>query len=206
MAGVTALVLAAGASERMGQPKLLLPFGDTTILRATIGAVASSAVDDIGVVTGADAEAVEASIADLRVRVARNPDFRRGNMSSLLAGVAASPHVDAFVQVPGDVPLLSPATIDAMVQRWNDDQSWAAVTEYRDRIGHPFLLSRAAVDETSSIEGSKVLWRALVASRDPRVEHVPYDGSAPLDVNTPRDYDALLAERGSATTPDDPAS
>ena len=194
MAGVTALVLAAGASERMGRPKLLLPFGDTTILRATIAVVAETSVEDIVVVTGADAEAVEASIAGVSVSVERNPDYRRGNMSSLLVGVAASPHADAFVQVPGDVPLLPPSTIDAMVQRWSDHQPWAAVTQYQDRIGHPFLLSRAAVDETSSIEGSKVLWRILVESTDPRVDHVPSSFSAPLDVNTPEDYAALLGD------------
>lgn len=194
MADVTALVLAAGASERMREQKLLLPFGGTTILRATIAAVAASSVDDIVVVTGAGAEAVEASIAGVSVRVARNLDFRRGNMSSLLIGVAASPDADAFVQVPGDMPLLSPATIDAMVQRWNDDQPWAAVTEYHDRIGHPFLLSRAAVDEASSIEGSKVLWRVLVGVQDPRVNHIPSSLSAPLDVNTPEDYAMLLED------------
>ncbi len=193
MPGITAIVLAAGASERMGRPKLLLPFDGGTVLGATLSVVTASAVDRVVVVTGADAEAVEASIGDdIEVTVVRNPDHRRGNMSSLLVGVAGDPDAEAFIQVPGDTPTMPRAAIDGLVALWTSSSPWAAVTAYRDRIAHPFLLSRAAIEAASPLQGSKVLWRVLVASGDERVVRLPHGSDAPLDVNTPDDYDALV--------------
>lgn len=200
MPGITAVVLAAGASERMGRPKLLLPFAGGTVLGATLAVVTASAVDRVVVVTGAAAEAVEASISDTHMSVVRNPDPDRGNMSSLLVGTRSDPDADAYVQVPGDMPTMTQSTIDALVDRWRSASPWAAVTAYRDRIAHPFLLSRAAIGETAHLEGPKVLWRALVESGDERVARVAIDADAPLDVNTPDDYDALV---GSRTRPDE---
>ncbi len=190
---VTAIVMAAGASERMGRTKLLLPFRTGTVLDTTIAAVTAAPVDRIVVVTGADAEAVEASINATGVAIVPNPDHRRGNMSSLLAATDADRTADAFIQVPGDTPLVQPDTISALVDRWNERRPWAAVTAYRDRIAHPFLLSRACIDAAKEIDGPKVLWKVLVTSGDDRVERVTHDADAPLDVNTPGDYERLLA-------------
>lgn len=190
---LTAIVMAAGASERMGRPKLLLPFGDGTILDATIASVRTTPVDRVIVVTGADADAVEESIADTAVSIVRNPDHRRGNMSSLLVAADADPSAGAYLQVPGDMPTISPSAITAASEAWTRRGAWAAVTAYRDRIAHPFLLSRPALAEAARRPGSKVLWRMLVQSMDPRVERIRIQADAPLDINTPSDHERLLA-------------
>lgn len=195
MASVTGIVLAAGASERMGEQKLLLPYRGTTILNVTIATVVSSRVDRVIVVTGAGADAIEESIEDQPVAIVRNPRFDRGNMSSLLTATDADLDAGAFVLVPGDLPAIGRDAIDATVDLWTSKAPWAAVTEYVDRVAHPFLLSRAAVDEAAADTGIKVLWRSLVASEDPRVVRLPSAAPAPTDVNTPADYDEL---RGSA--------
>jgi molybdenum cofactor cytidylyltransferase len=192
MGEVTGIVLAAGASERMGEPKLVLPYAGTTILKATLGAVLVSRVDGVVVVTGTDADVVEATLEYPSIVVVRNPDPRRGNMSSLLTATDLDTDAGAFILVAGDIPTITTASIDAMVDLWVDARPWAAVTLYRDRISHPILLSRAAVDETRAIEGSKVLWRALVESGDNRVVRVDAPGDAPPDINTRQDYEALL--------------
>lgn len=192
MPGVAAIVLAAGSSERMGRPKLLLPYRGSTVLGSTLAAVSGSSADRVVVVTGAHADAVEEAIVEAAVTVVRNPDPRRGTMSSLLAGVGAVPDVDSFVKVPGDLPTVSGAAIDALVELWRHRSPWAAVTAYRDRIADPFLVSRAAIGELAHLTGSKVLWRRLVVSGDERVAVAPFDADAPLDVNTPVDYEALL--------------
>lgn len=194
MPGVTAVVLAAGASERMGEPKLLLPFRGGTVLDATIAVVTGSAVDRVVVVTGTSADAVEASIDASGVSVVRNPDPGRGNMSSLLTATASDPGAEAYILMPGDMPTAPLTAIDALVDRWHATAPWAAVTRYRDRIAHPFLLSQAAIGEAAGIGGSKVLWRALVESGDERVHRVVVDDDAPLDLNTPDDYRALIAD------------
>jgi molybdenum cofactor cytidylyltransferase len=191
VSAIPGIVLAAGASERMGTPKMLLPFGGTTILNATLAAMTSSRVGRVVVVTGSDADAVEASISLPTVDVVRNPDFTRGNMSSLLTATRLDAGAVAFVLVAGDLPTVDPAAVDALVDLWETHAPWAAVTQYRDRIAHPFLLSRAAVDEVATVPGTKVLWKALVASGDRRVTRVRRPTTAPRDVNTPDDYERL---------------
>lgn len=191
---ITGVVLAAGAAERMGEPKLLLPFRDRTVLNATVAAVEASRVDRVIIVTGAKAEAIEASILAVRATVVRNPDYRRGNMSSFVTATLTDPVSDAFVLTAGDQPTTQTGAIDAMVDLWIEGRPWAAVTEYADRIANPFLISRAALVEVMEMEGEKVLGRVLVEAGDSRVERLRMTGAAPRDVNTPEDYQTLLGE------------
>ncbi len=195
MAGVVGIVLAAGAAERMGEPKLLLPLGGTTILNATIRAVEASAVDRVVVVTGCDADRVEASIETDSVAIVRNPGYRRGNMSSFLSGTDTSREAEAYVLVAGDLPTVRTDAVTAVVGAWRSTGSWAVVAEYTDRIAHPFLLSTNAVTHARSMSGTKVLWRALVDSGDERVMRVALPFDAPSDVNTRSDYEALVEDR-----------
>ena len=191
---ITGVVLAAGAAERMGEPKLLLPFGERTVLNTTIAAVEASSVDRVIVVTGANAETVEASILAMRATVVRNPDYRRGNMSSFLTATSTDPEAGAFILVAGDQPTTRTEVIDTMVDLWYETGPWAAVTEYDDRVANPFLISRSAVGEAAEMEGEKVLGRLLVEGDDDRVVRFRVAGAAPRDVNTPEDYAALLGE------------
>lgn len=199
MGPLTAIVLAAGSSERMGTQKLAMPLGVATVLDATLRAVSASRVDRIIVVTSPTAPpavtAEPSSDGAPPIAFVENPDPRRGNMSSLRTGTDADADAHAFVVVPGDLPTIATETIDAMVDVWETDRPWAAVTDYRDRIAHPFLLSRDAMAEVGSVEGTKVLWRALVEPGDPRVVRVAADRPAPIDVNTPADYAAVVASR-----------
>jgi len=239
MPAVTAVVLAAGASERMGEPKLLLPYRDSTVLNATISAVESSAVERIVVVTGFGADRIEASLVfstasspsggsadegggggqrggklqdasckpegapaslessegrNRRTIVVRNSDYRRGNMSSLLTATAADSLAEAFVVVPGDLPTIRTDVIDSMVDLWIEEEPWAAVTEYSNRIAHPFLLSSAAVESMGELTGEKVLGRLLVESYDARILRLRVPYAPPRDMNTPDDYEALLTD------------
>jgi molybdenum cofactor cytidylyltransferase len=213
MTAVTGIVLAAGASERMGEPKLLLPYRRATVLDATVAAVAASGVGRVIVVTGARADEIEASLGtvissspsgreeergsrDLKsaIVVVQNPDYRRGNMSSLLTATAHDPEAEAFILVPGDLPTIRVGVIDSMVDLWFEKEPWAVVTRYGDRIAHPFLLSRAAVESMEEMKGEKVLGRILIESSDKRVVQLSVSHEAPRDVNTPEDYAKLLDE------------
>jgi molybdenum cofactor cytidylyltransferase len=191
---VTAVVLAAGAGERMGEPKLLLPLRGTTILNVTIGAVEASCADRVVIVTGANADSVENSIIAARATITRNPDYRRGNMSSFLTAAESDPDADAFILVPGDLPDVRTEVIDDMADLWQAQAPWAAVTEYAERLAHPFLVSRAAVLVAAETSGDRVLGRMLVEAADDRVARLVVPFAAPRDVNTPEDYQALVGE------------
>jgi molybdenum cofactor cytidylyltransferase len=188
---VTGVVFAAGAAERMGSPKLLLPFGGSTILNVTLASVEASDVDRVVVVTGAHASEVESSIIADRASIVRNPDYRRGNMSSFLTAATADPTASAFLLVPGDLPTVQTGIVNQMVRLWRESEPWAAVTSYADGVAHPFLVSRRALDVASRDHGEKVLGRILIESNDERVVHMSVPIRAPRDVNTPADYEAL---------------
>ncbi|MEA2009643.1 MAG: nucleotidyltransferase family protein [Actinomycetota bacterium] len=194
MLSVTAVVLAAGASKRMGEPKLLLPYRDSTVLNATIAAVEASAIERLIVVVGAGAQEIEESIESESATIVQNPDYRRGNMSSLLTATAADARAGAFVIVPGDLPTIRTDVIDSMIDLWIETKPWAAVTEYSNRIAHPFLLSAAAVESMGDLTGEKVLGRLLVESYDARILRLRVPHVPPRDMNTPDDYEALLTD------------
>ncbi len=191
---VAGVVLAAGASERMGEPKLLLPYRESTVLNATIAAVGASAVGSVMVVVGSNAKAIEPSIAALRSMIVENPNFSQGNMSSLMTAVSVDTDAEAFIVVPGDLPTVRTHAIDALINLWHETHPWAAVTDYVDQVAHPFLVSRTAVATADASEGDKVLGRLLVDSVDDRVTRLANPHRAPLDVNTPADYESLLQD------------
>jgi molybdenum cofactor cytidylyltransferase len=202
--GIAGVVLAAGGSSRMGRPKQLLPYCGKPLVQAAVDAALGARLDRVIVVTGAQAEAVEAALDPGAASVVRNPDFLRGNMSSLICGAAAVPDAAAIVLLMGDNPGVATSAIDAMVDRFNQDQPWAAVTVYEDRIAHPFLLSPAALREAGTGQGPKLLWRLLGEDTTGRVVPVPASGPAPLDVNSPEDYRRLLEAAGETPGSDEP--
>ena len=190
--GVAGVVLAAGAAERMRQPKQLLPYRDLPLLQHSLNAAVGSTLDTVVVVTGASGDEVEAALHLDRATTVRNPDYRRGNMSSLECGAAQVPQAEAIVLLMGDHPDVRVSVIDQMVSLWHSEHPWGVVTAYQDRVAHPFLLSRPAMDEAVAVGGPKLLWRLLAGDTTDRVVRLTIGAMAPTDINTPEDYQQLL--------------
>jgi molybdenum cofactor cytidylyltransferase len=188
---IAGLILAAGASTRMGDVKQLLPYGRGTVVGAVIASALTSRLDEVLVVTGYHADSVEPVVPD-GVRVVRNPDPGRGNHSSLLLGLGEAADADALVLLLGDQPQVDGTVIDRLVEVWEEEQPWAAVAAYRGEPGHPFLLSAACAADIPKWTGSHPLWRHLVADPGPEVVRVPFDRDLPIDVDTPEDYARLI--------------
>ncbi len=193
MATIAGIVLAAGSAMRMGEPKQLLPYRGSTLLNVVIASAEASRLDHVVVVTGANAEAVGDSMVTERATVIFNPDFHLPNMASVVRG-AESVEADAFLTLPADMPGISAEVIDTVIDWWEAESPRAAVTAYLDRAGHPFLRSTAALEEAAKVEGPKVLWRMLAYDDSGRVARVTVAQKAPRDINTPQDYEALLAD------------
>lgn len=191
MSSVAGIILAAGAAERMGDLKQLLLHQGIALLQHVVNVAEASRLDQIVVVTGAHGDEVEASLRLERATTTRNRDFRRGNMSSLERGAKTAADADALILLMGDHPGMRVEVVDQMVALWIESRPWAAVTAYSDRLAHPFLLSRPALDEATALGGPKLLWRLLAEDDTGRVVHLPVEHPAPIDVNTPADYDRL---------------
>ena len=196
---LTAIVLAAGDSTRMGTPKALLPDPTGIPFVARLAATFHSAsITDIVIVTGATHEAVAAVLRDADLasmpRLARNPDPSRGQLSSLWTGLDAAEHpeLEAVLMTLVDVPMVRAATVRAVVEMWRRTHAPLVRPAIGDRHGHPVLFDRAVFAELRHApldEGAKAVVHAHAAD----LRNVPIDDEGSIvDVDTPADYERLI--------------
>lgn len=201
-AHVSGLVLAAGSSSRLGQPKQLLPYRGTILLDWVVRtACAASGLDQVTVVLGRAASEVRARIEPGRARIVENPDYGEGCSSSYQAGLAAlDPGAAAVVVVLGDQPGVEAEDIDLLAGEWERSGARILAASYRGVRGHPLLFSRSLFGRLGELQGDKAAWKIL--DRHPEwVQDMPVDRTLPGDVDTWRDYEALAAERGLGPAP-----
>lgn len=188
---IAAIVLAAGASTRMGRQKLTLPMRDgRPLIRLAVEQVLAAGLDDVVVVTGRDAEAVALALAPLPVRTVVNPRYAEGQSTSLGAGLdALRPGTDAAVVALGDQPLPNPDIIRRLVAAFRTTGRPIVVPVYRDGRGNPVLFATVLFGELRAVTGDR--GGREVIGRDPtRVAEVPIDLPMPADIDTLQDYEA----------------
>ena len=190
---VTGLVLAAGGSRRLGQPKQLLAYGGTTLLEQTLDTARACRFEQLLCVIGGNATEVRARIDFTGVEVVESPGFGDGCSSSISAALGAvSPESEVLVLLLGDQPGVRPETVAALLAGRGD--AALAVCRYEDGRGHPFAFGRTAFGELRGLHGDKAVWK-LLERRAADVVDVPLGGRVPPDVDTWKDYEAVLALR-----------
>lgn len=189
---VAAIVLAAGASTRMGRQKLLLPIeGGRPLVRASVEAVVAAGLDDVVVVLGREAAAVGAALAGLPVRTVMNPGYAEGQSTSVRAGLGALlPGTAAAVIALGDQPLPDAGLIGCLVAAFRERGAPIVVPRYRDGRGNPVLFAASVFDELGAVTGDQG-GRDVIARDPTRVVEIPVDAPMPKDVDTWTDYQAL---------------
>lgn len=183
------MILAAGESRRMGQPKLLLPFGEKTIIEAVVEKVVSSKVDNTLVVLGSEREEVEEKIKNFPVKVAFNPDYHKGMLSSVLCGFKTLPEeTQAVVVVLGDQPSVSKEVIDKIVDAYQKTGKGIVLPVYEKERGHPVLIDMKYKDEIESLSPDIGL-RGTVYSHPEDILEVEVDTPEILqDIDDEADY------------------
>lgn len=181
---VWAVVLAAGASRRMGRPKLLLPLGDRTVLERVLDNLLASSLAGVVVVLGHHAGAIQAGtrrLDDPRVRVAINPDPTGEMFSSVQVGVAALPaSAVAFLQVLGDQPFIPPALIERLIAEIRTGSPLAVIPEFAGRRGHPIAVSLRLREAILAAPATATL-RDLLAPHRAEIRLLPVETPAILD-------------------------
>jgi molybdenum cofactor cytidylyltransferase len=192
---VTGLVLAAGGSRRLGQPKQLLPYRGATLLDAVLATARECRFDQLLVALGGAGAEVRGAV-DLRgADVVVNDAYGDGCSSSIAAAVEAlDPRCDLLVLLLGDQPGVRPATVAALVGQRGDAP--LAVCRYEDGRGHPFAFARTVFGDLAGLHGDKAVWK-LLDRRPADVAEVAVPGPVPLDVDTWEDYEAVLAGAGA---------
>jgi molybdenum cofactor cytidylyltransferase len=186
----TGLVLAAGRSSRLGQPKQLLEYRGRTLLDATLDMARSCGFDQLVVALGGAAPDVRDSVDLAGCDVVENVHFATGCSSSIVAALdSVDARSDGIVLLLGDQPGVSPAVVEALLARAADGP--LGVTAYTDGRGHPFWFGRAMFDQLRDLHGDKAVWKLIESGKWP-VAEASVAGDVPLDVDTWEDYERLL--------------
>ncbi len=202
---ISGIVLAAGASRRMGRSKQLLRLDERTLLQHAIDHALASCLDEVVLVLGHEAEAIQASLGAPRraaVRSVVNPLHEEGQASSLRAGLAAvDPRALAVAVLLGDQPGVDPPLIDRVVEAFRES-AWPALRPgFRDPgphllPGHPVVLDRILWPALQALEGDEGA-RGFLQRHANWLHTLPLAGHPPPDIDTPQDYQRVRDARHS---------
>jgi molybdenum cofactor cytidylyltransferase len=192
---VSAVILAAGKSTRMGRPKQLLPLGGTTLLARAIENARSAGLVEIVLVLGAFAEAIrrqlpQALLEGLKVVV--NQAYAQGMATSLREGLSAlDPQSAAALIILGDQPLIRPQTLRQIVAAYHRSGAQIVIPSHEGKRGNPVLLGRPLFSEAMALEGDTGCRAIFPNHLDAILEVEVEDSGILLDIDDQGDYDRL---------------
>jgi molybdenum cofactor cytidylyltransferase len=187
---ISAIILAAGQSKRMGQPKMLLPWGNLTVIEHVVTTFLHAGVNDILVVTGGAHEQVKKAIHRYPVRHIQNRDYAAGEMlSSLQCGLRKMPdQAQAALIGLGDQPQIQEGSIRLICEAYRESRSLLIVPSFHMKRGHPWLVACS-------------LWKEILRLRSPetprdflnhyadQIQYVSVETPTIFaDLDTPEDY------------------
>ena len=188
---IAAIILAAGQSRRMGQPKMVLPWGKLTVIEHVITVFQRAGIEDILVVTGADREQVEHALEPYTIRFVHNQEYRYGEMlSSLQHGLRGmKPEAEATLIGLGDQPQVQESTVRLVMGAHLQNRTGLVVPSFQKRRGHPWLAARSLWGELLSMSPPASL-RDFLNQHSAEIDYVNLDTSSILaDLDTPHDYE-----------------
>jgi len=188
------VILAAGDSSRLGNMKQLLPFNGKTLLQHVIDEAADAGAQPIVVITGANANRVEASITDSRVSIVENGNWKEGMASGIVAGIrqitGQNKGVKKIILAVCDQPFVSSALFEQLDEKQNKSGKPVVASTYADTVGTPALFSMEFFDQLLSLTGDEGA-KKILKSNTSDVATVPFPRGE-IDIDTQKDYENLL--------------
>ena len=195
---IVAIVLSAGESSRMGNPKALLPIGGVSFIEEIVRALKGTKIDRIIVVLGHHAEEIRKRIAHLPVTFVVNRDYAKGQLSSLIVAIRSLAAEKTTEKIDGvlvhlvDHPFISPALVDHMIDRFYETKKLIVIPRCGGRRGHPVIFSSRLFPELLSApleKGAKVV---VHAHREETLEIETDFAGVTIDIDTPEEYRQYL--------------
>ena len=186
---INAIILAAGQSHRMGKPKPLLRFNDKTFLEQIISVLKVTDVDRITVVLGAEAETIKKSVDLSETNIVINKDYRKGQLSSLIAAIEDTPpETEAILVCLVDNPFITKEIVNNIIRKFKETKKPIVVPVFNKKRGHPTLFSRSLFNELLNAPEEQGA-RYVLYSNEEKVFEVEISESGTLiGIDTPDDY------------------
>ncbi len=186
---INAIILAAGESKRMGKPKPLLRFNDTTFLEHIISVLKASDVDGITVVLGAGAETIKESVDLSGTNIVINEDYPKGQLSSLIAAIEKGPkETQAILVCLVDNPFITKEVVDRIIGKFKETNNPIIVPVFNKRRGHPALFSRSLFNELLNAPQEKGARYVVYSNEEKILELETSESGILIGVDTPDDY------------------
>ena len=190
---VAGIVLAAGASQRLGQNKLFLELEGETLLHRAVGRAVAAGLTPVLLVLGHEADRARREVAGMACQPVMNPDYADGVNVSLRAGIRAVPaNAAAAVVLLGDMPFVTTEMIAAVVERFRKGDVPLVISDYVGVQAPPTLFDRALLDEFLGM-GADACSRHLVKRHRSEAAEVRWPAAALADIDLPDDYERAKA-------------
>ncbi len=189
---ISAVILAAGMSSRMGVPKQLLELENRPLVRIVTENVLASSVDEVLVVTGCMEPEITAAINDLPVKIIFNPHYEQGQGTSLALGATAVDiNASALAVFMADQPLISASLINTVIDEFKKRRCLALRPVYNGVPGHPVVISGSLSKDLQMLKGDEGA-RHILEKLGSKVDYLQVqDEAAVFDIDTPEDYKKL---------------
>ena len=191
---VSAILLAAGQSKRMGEPKQLMPFGQSTILEQATDNLLNSAVDEVIVVLGYRAEEMKKTIAAKPVKIVINPNYQQGMSTSITAGLnLIDSQAQAVMLALGDQPSVNSQIINRLIEEFYHHDKGIVLPTYHGKRGHPTIFAIKYKPELLKLTGD-VGAREIIKDHPQDILEVVADSESVIsDIDTKSDYQSQLS-------------
>jgi len=195
---ISAIVLAAGESKRMGKTKQLLHVGGKPLLQHILDRIHQTEVDEIILVLGHEAEQIQKTISIFGAKVVLNPGYRQGMITSIREGLQAlDPRSEAFFIILGDQPGIEPGVYSLLIREFRNrfPQKTIFLPAYKGKRGHPALFSVKHRHEASRVEGDRG-FREVLEMVPQEVFQVEIESESIVhDLDTPEQYQNYISKK-----------
>jgi len=186
---VSAILLAAGESKRLRMPKLLLPFGKSTVLEQTIDNLLNSMVDEVIVVLGYRAEEMMKKLANRPVKIAINPIYHQGMSTSIVKGLSlVNDKAQAVMVALADQPLINSQTINRLIEESLGYDKGIVIPTYQAERGHPIIFASEYKEELLGLKGDIGGKQTIKEHPNDTLEVIADSNAITMDINTIKDY------------------
>jgi len=195
---ITGILLAAGLSTRMGTPKQLLPFGNSTIIETVIDNLLQSKLDGVIVVIGHQADLIRLTIKSKPIQITFNPNYHDGMLSSAQCGIRSLPKSSVAIAITlVDQPLITPDLIDIVIAAHHGNNYGITIPKFNNQRGHPAIFDRQYTEEILELDQYSGGLRSILQIHADDIFHVQVNSDRILqDIDEKADYKYAIESIG----------